>query len=448
MTAYQHFEQLDFKNTRQAIYQNPPSLAHIYLNNLNDCAELILNESPDQYTLFETQFQARLKQLDEFPASVLKGFVASEIRLQWAFTAIKYKHNWQAFWLMRRANRIIDKNLKAEPQHPLYLRSSGLLNIVLDLVPDNNKWLLNFFGMSGDFELGYRQIEKSLIIDDKKWQSEAQLIKLLIDSYLLELDSNQPPLGQAPLYQYVSGLLYNKQHKASEAISAFKNLPHHIAVRPYLMAEAYFNNGDYKMAIPHYQEYLQNELAKNYKKDTQLKLGLAKWFISEKRMDGQSYFDLAANIENEETEVDRNAANLLTQLNDMPLELLKLRFALDGGNYTKAKTLINSIEQLTLSPYQQLEFLYRKARYFQLINDLELAIDYYSKVIEQGANFEEVYFVPYSFLQLGKVMMERKQNEEAIIYLEKVLAFKDYSYKQSLDIKAKIALKSLDRPND
>ena len=64
-----------------------------------------------------------------------------------------------------------------------------------------------------------------------------------------------------------------------------------------------------------------------------------------------------------------------------------LRYALDGGNFTRAELIIDQIEERDLTTIQLLEFNYRKARYFQLNQQLSKSITYFLEVIEQGEKF-------------------------------------------------------------
>ena len=438
---YALFEDLRFEETRMALADLPPTPYHIYLANLNDCADLILNESAAKYKNLKEQYEARLDLLKDLEEDAERNSIISEIRLQWAFIAGKYGDNWNAFWTLRKALKTIEENIEDYPDYELNLKTIGLLNIVLDLVPDNRKWLLNVFGMKGNFELGYTQLRQVDAIETK-------VILSLINTYILE---EQVQIGFAEnkaLYHYLAGLIYSKHHNAKSAIKAFEQLNTNISVRPYLLAEAHFNQGDFENAIPLYLTFLENEEFVNYKKDAYLKLALAHWFIGKTEEEARVYLDLAKSINKSDTEIDRNASRLINQVESMNKEMLMLRYSLDGGNFHSALELINALENEDLSDYEQLEFTYRKARYFQLSDQPDKAIAEFKFVIEKGQPFREAYFVPNSYLQIGKTYEDIGKPNTARMYYQQVLDFEDHTYKQSIDLKARISLTKLDQPND
>lgn len=438
---YALFEDMQFDKAREALSKSVISLKNLHLASLNDCADLILNEGDEKFQLLEEDYFKRLKALDQLPENAGKNFVASEIRLHWAFIAGKYGENWTAFWTLRKALRIINKNIDEYPHYQPNLRTIGLLNIVLDLVPENRKWLLNVFGMKGDFELGYSQLSQV-------HESENEIILSLINTYVLEKEVSTQFYKDKAIYHYLAGLINNKQHKAKEAINSFNQINSELLVQPYLLAESYFNNGNYATSIEYYLSFLDKPEFINYKKDATLKLALAYWFGENNIPLSEAYLEKAKGIEQSETEIDRNAAQLIDKVEESNKDLLMLRFILDGGNFQKAAELIALIESTSLTAYQQLEFNYRKARFYQLTKDLEQSIKYFQFVIEQGSDFEELYFVPNAYLQIGKVHQQLNQFDKAEKYYQLVLEFENHTYKQSLDLKASIALKELGLLND
>lgn len=439
--AYKLFEQLKFEEVRTELANLPPTPYNIYLANLNDCADLILNEGRERYKRLNKEYDNRLDLLKDLDESAEKNAMLGEIRLQWAFIAGKYGDNWSAFWTLRKAQRTIEKNIDEYPHHMPNLRTIGLINIVLDLVPDNRKWLLNVFGMKGNFELGYEQLSQAETNENKN-------ILALINTYILEEKVKTEFPNDKALYYYLGGLINSKQHHAQAAIQSFQLLSDKIAVRPYLLAEAHFNNGDFENAIPLYLAFLNNEEFINYKKDAYLKLALAHWFSGQNEILALEFLEKARTIDKTDTEIDRNAARLINQVTSMNKNLLMLRYSLDGGNFNKALDLINELEKEEISDYERLEFTYRKARYFQLSNQTEKAISEFKIVISQGEAFREAYFVPNSYLQIAKIYEQIDQSGEARMYYNRVLDFEDHTYKQSIDLKARIALTKLDRTND
>ncbi len=83
-----------------------------------------------------------------------------------------------------------------------------------------------------------------------------------------------------------------------------------------------------------------------------------------------------------------------------------------------------------------------KARLAHKMGDLEQARLLYIKTIEK-AESNHWYFAPNSCLQLGYIYLKLNETEKAKFFFKKTTEYKRHEYKNSIDNKAKIALKSL-----
>ena len=204
--AYEYLLNLEFEQTRMHLSSKAILTPFdLYTANLNDCTDLILNEDRTQYEKYKIRYQNRLNQLEGLPKEPIKGFVASEMRLQWAFVAGKFGNNWNAFWHLRKALINIEDNISEYPDYLPNYRTQGLLNMVLDLVPNNRKWVLNFFNMTGDFEEGYEQLRNSTSISSP-FSEESKGILALIDSYVLEQLVKIDLTQEKAIFRYINGL--------------------------------------------------------------------------------------------------------------------------------------------------------------------------------------------------------------------------------------------------
>jgi len=439
---YQSFLSLNFEQTRSLLStSNNLQFSNIYLDNLNDCAQLVLNESLAQYEAFENRYEDRLSQVRNLPEGPERGFLEAELRLQWAFIASKYDNNWSAFWTLKRALNRAQENIDNYPEYQLNYRTLGLINVVLDMVPENRKWLLGVFGMRGNFELGYEQIKSTLALDSQ-WTNESKIILALIDSYILEAEVDIEDLPNQSLFAYVKGLAANKQHNAKVAIEHFALLQDEISIKPYLMAESHFLNGDLNEAYRAYTNYLKKD-NNNYRKDALLKSGLILWFQSGDMKSALPYFEKANETKETNTEIDRNAAVILKNIDEKDLAVTKLRYYLDGGAMSNAKAIIEQMDSLDLSAYQRFELGYRKARYHQINGDFSEAQTLFLEVIEQGSPYEGSYYVPNALLQLGRLNEKRGDADMAKLFYQRVLEHDEHPYKESLDLKARIAISGL-----
>ena len=101
--------------------------------------------------------------------------------------------------------------------------------------------------------------------------------------------------------------------------------------------------------------------------------------------------------------------------------MLELRYLIDGGNYQSASKLADQLTTLALSATEKAELTYRKARIAQLSGDKSMAIVQNEQVIHAKDLGTDNYYIPYSYLQLGKLYEDSGQFEKAQSYLKKQL---------------------------
>lgn len=340
----------------------------------------------------------------------------------------------------------IQDNIERYPEFELNDRTKRLLDITFAIVPKENQWIVNLFGMKGDFQKGIQSLERISLFDDH-WGTEAQMMLKLINAYILE-DEYEKRLNNTAFENYIEGLYLLKQHDPANAAKYFKTLSDDIPVRSYLLGESHFLQGEYQQAKTFYKSYIQSSLGSNYVKDAYLKLALSEWFKYEKNQKVIEYLDLAKAIELAQTEIDKNAKRILANIDVSRIEMLELRYLIDGGNYQSASKLADQLTTLALSATEKAELTYRKAIIAQLSGDKSMAIVQYEQVIHAKDLGTDNYYIPYSYLQLGKLYEDSGQFEKAQSYLKKAIEAEAHPYEQSVRIKALNRLNELNHLND
>ncbi len=448
-----HLLNLDFEETRLATVNSKVPM-DLYYANLADILELILLESDERFDELEGNESIRLKTLKNLDkASQWSAFVEAEIKLQWAFVKFKYGKEWDAFWGLRSAYRWAKSNAEDYPNFEPNKRTLGVLNIIFGSVPSKNQWLMNLFGLRGDILTGLNQLNAT-DIDYPELAIESKLILGMANAYLLEDFSSaigfieKSEAGNEPLFRYVKSLIYSKAHKAIVSRELLSNSQKHFPIHDYLIAETYFQAGEYQKAIRHYEHFLTSFSGKSYIKDAYLKLSIS-YGLSGDIATYRQYLARSRNEGYEDSEIDKNAAKVAKTLDTQNPTALRIRFAIDGGFYQKADSLITILDKKKdLSEYEKLELAYRKARLNHLQGKTQKAEVYYKQVIGSAELISETYYGPNSFLQLGYLMKDNGEIESAKMYFNEVLSFKKHPYKTSLDSKAKIALKQISQKGD
>lgn len=455
--AYEQVLGLSFEKNRESLTKQHIAgfpYANIYLQNLNDVLELVFTENENQYEALKNKESERLDLLDELNSdSPYIGFVRAEIKLQWAFVKLKFGHTWSGVWSLRRAFKTIEDNIRQHPEFKLNYKTMGLLHVIFGAVPDHQQWVLSILGLEGDVALGLQEIEE-IHKADNLFNTELSLISALIESYLLENhkaalsrldnDSNEEKsLAEA----YITSLILMKSHEAKKSAVILKKAlgqnQNDLYLFHYLLGEAQFQGGDYYNAGQNYSAFLAGFQGSGQKKDAMMKLAMCDLFLNnDLAFFNRTWADAAA-MKNSEAEADKNAHKILSAKALPNFDLLKIRFAIDGGFYTYADSLVTAIDLDKIKPYEIFELDYRKARLAHLQGDFDLALTHYYKVISNAERLPETYFVPNSFLQIGYLKLEQGDKEQAKMYFNKVLEFKDHPYKNSLDSKAKIAIEAI-----
>lgn len=442
---------LDLKLTPGQTPVQPTSeedLRDIYYQNLHDVFYLIFFESDSAFQVLSKFEEDRLNALESFKnESRWNDFFQAEIKLHWAFIKLKQGEEWGAFWSLRSANKSIQENLEKHPNFNLNQRTYGLVNILFGVTPENYQWIFNLFGMKGSVKEGIQLLNNSQNTETV-FGLETAIILGMVYSHLLEDNVRAPgfiaqhQLSSTTLASYFQGIILQKSHKAEAARGLWLSNDLSIPFRDYLIAESYFQEGKYELAIDYYNQFLSAFTGDNYKKDAFLKIALSNKFLGKIEAYGQ-YVSKAKESQSNSSEVDQNAQKLIDEIETLNFKMLQLRYAIDGGYYERAEQLLSALLDEGLNDSEQVELLYRQARMAHLQKNYELAIEYYEQVVESDRLIEGSYYVPNAYLQLGYLQQSLGNMEEAKSHFEQVLAFKKHPYKSSLDNKAKVALSLL-----
>lgn len=458
-TEYERILNLDFGSTAQLNAATTIPNFDLYLENLKEVTSLIFSEDRESFELLRKNEKIRLRTLKDLEtASPYNDFIRAEIKIQWAFIKLKFGEQWNGVWALRSAYKIITENIEAYPEFQLNYKTLGLLHVIFGAVPDRYQWVLGIFGLEGDTREGLNELY-GLMDDRSVFHKEIVVISALIESYLMENHQAATLLIEADsnnithLERYALGLVLMKSHqsaKAGQLLEASLTSLDDSEARPlftYLLAETQFQAGNYQEALKNYDFFLRSFKGINQLKDASFKAGLCAMFIGDQRQSGL-YFAEARQRDKTDAEVDKNAQKLLDTKPFPDPVMLQIRFSIDGGFYTLADSLLNAINIDDFEPYQQFELIYRQARLNHLQGRYDKAIGYYRQVISKEEKIPENYFVPNSFLQLGYLQQSLGNKDMARMYFERVLTFRRHPYKNSLDSKAKIALKGLNTSDD
>lgn len=436
----------------KTLLKKTESPQQVYVASLADVLELLITEDDTKFTQYESEFTSRIDQLSKTkPTTADALFATAELRLQWAFTYLKFGHEFDAAWNIRQAYLTVQECKKKFPEFTPIKKTSGVLEVMLGSIPEKYQWVINLFSMSGSVENGLQELRQTQT-ENPSLAFETALLYYLTQGFILQQTSvaasgfdsliQQHPENRLALF--LGGCVAIKNSQSEKALAYFTDLKKQtdglpIAYASYQLAEVYLHKGEYKLAIASYKKFLSNYTGQNYVKDAHYKIGVCHW-LSGHSKDAEFYFKKAKTAGNESTEADKYATRSLAENTYPNIKLSKIRYATDGGYYAEAETIASTVTDKDLpSKKEKIEFTYRKGRLYHKKESFTEAKLHYTETITTSVN-DAWYFAPNACLQLGYIYLEEQNPEEARKYFEKALTYKKHEYKNSIDSKAKSAL--------
>jgi tetratricopeptide (TPR) repeat protein len=147
-------------------------------------------------------------------------------------------------------------------------------------------------------------------------------------------------------------------------------------------------------------------------------------------------------LDDAKSEEDKQAFLESTSKQIPDTNLLRARLLFDGGDFKKA---VSRLLELTIQG-RNLAFIseraYRLGRSYQMLKRNDEAISWFNIAIINGANLPE-YFAASAAYNSGKIYLAQGKLMDAKTMFLRVTKFPNHPYKNSLDAKAKTALKKL-----
>ena len=437
--------------------RDPHNGIAIYLRSLAQTTSLLFSEDLEHYERFKSGENAYLKllQSNNQPSSPYHKFCIAEIKLQWAFTKMKFNDEVSAALSTKQALGLLNENLKSFPTFVPTKKSLGLLTILIGAIPNSHAWIASSLGFKGNIGAGMQMIQE--VIDSKTiYFQEACLIKIIAEQYILNRDSNMESMKELYmrypnniLYGYVYASILSKRGMSNQALTLIETISQDdiYVVLPfidYLHGDLLLQQGKYVAARFYFNRYLATFKGKNLIKDATYKLFLSYWLMEDDAT-AMSYWKLIPTVGQITFESDKYAQKIALS-NELPnKQLAKLRLYTDGGYYTKAFEIYNATNLSDLTTKKdKIEYYYRAARLYQKAGRQNECIQYYLKVISLSSeNKNNYYFAPNAALQLGYMYVQLKNHIQARAYFHQAIAYRNHEYENSIEQKAKIALSEI-----
>jgi tetratricopeptide (TPR) repeat protein len=450
-TSYESALNLNFNSNKSP---EGVSIQQAYVDGLREALELLITEDKTNFSIYEDRFENRLQRKWSGKPEAIQ-FLEAELHLQWAFVYLKFGHEFDAASHLHEAHKIAQRCRKKFPKYIAIRKTTGLLEIMIGSVPDKYSWLLNVLGMKGSVSRGLHDLDM-VINSDSPLAFETKMLLAIVHGFVFQ----KPDVGMNEVTKLLDGKTSKRSLLLLGAVMAIKNANSNTAqtlltsltqtdgsalsYTNYLQGEILLHQGEYERSIHSYEIFLEQWKGANYIKDAYYKIGLC-FHLQNQSERAQKYFELAKENGQSATEPDKSAERTLSE-KDLPnIVLSKARYAMDGGYYEKAFSILSLIKDNDLKTRKdQVEYYYRKARVEHKTNHIAGAKLFYKQTIDM-AQSEHWYFAPNSCLQLGYIFASEKNENEARAYFEQAISYKHHEYKNSIDTKARSALNEMKR---
>ncbi len=353
-------------------------------------------------------------------------------------------------------NRVIEDH----PQFKAALKTIGLLNSGFGSLPNTYQKLVRFLGYETSMDKGVSMLEEFIKHEDIKpeWILLQKEAAFYLASIHLYLKNDKPKAWEMiaeltvdyktnPLSAFARVNFADKCKKNEVVISTIEELmkdEEHEDI-PFL----WFMLGKAKLqrldpdASAYLLKYIETHEGSSYVKSCYQKLAWHALILGDEK-GSNTYFDKIKEHGNDHLEEDAQALKASNSGLSPHPDLLKTRLLFDGGYYKNALFIIRPFNSRDFdSDLLKTEYLYRKGRIYDALEDVELAEAFYLEAMEQGEHLS-TYYASYSALYLAEIH-ERNQNpSKAKVYFQRATSFSDNKeYRKSIEHRAKNGLERI-----
>ncbi|CAD5281149.1 MULTISPECIES: tetratricopeptide repeat protein [unclassified Imperialibacter] len=431
----------------------PSSPEKAYLLNLSDFLQMIYTEDDSFYENYLSNLHERRTWIEELSdGDARKAFYLADMKLQEALFKIKFGDYLSGLYSLMQVHNQIDELQNRDDKILPFLKSSGVINILIGLTPEKYEWAIRLIGLQGDIARGIEQLTR-LSSSNSPLADEALIILGYFYAYPLHEPAKATALflqtlekqPNSTLAHFMLATSLNKAHKGEQALAILSKIPagqqKKLAPVYYLFGDLYLEKMDMAKAREYYAMFIQSCNGESFKKDAMSKIA-ASYYLENDTPSANSWSEKAAKMQRSTTEPDRNADVFLTEINQYPIPLLKARLLTDGGYWKEAQGQLSVAKPSELDGKWLCEYYYRLARLYHLQGENFEAIPHYQQALKLSER-QPWYMGANAALQLGLIMKNAGKAKEAKGYFEKAMAFDNHPYKASIDSSAERELARL-----
>jgi len=461
--VYNHFLDLRLREEPEILHSkefasDENKALQVYIKNLGQVLDLLLVKDEDKFNTYQKNERLHYQMLEKLNGdNPFVAYLKIELKLHHGLLKLRYGDRITGAFSLIQAFRLINNYEKTYTDHPYTLKTTGLLNVIISLFPDQLNWLLNIMQVHPDITKGVSYL-KELSQSTSIFRREGSLLYALSLSYythnageaLVLLKNKSDEFDNSLLYKYLYGLISIKNRNNLSALQHFDSCLNfgrdylQVPLINYYRAESYLKELNFNRAAYLYKVYLEKPDGDEYIKDSYYKLyNLAVLFhIPDQNINVYKNGVLTEGSLN--TASDNYAYTRIVNNYHPDETLFKSRVLFDGGYYKRSLEILESQGPETFSGIEEVsEYLYRYARNYQQLDETSVAVEYFNKVIAvEGA--ESYYFWGNSLLHLGNICIVTGEPEKAREFYKEALRYKGEEYRNSIRMEAKMGLKKME----
>lgn len=465
-TAYNELLRLEFTAAINRIesqkIKEPENVVYCYLYSYIDFLEALISEEEQNYKAFKEKYADRESELQKTNnKSPWKLYTLGQLNLQSAFISLKTGDYLKSAVNINRAYKLFIENNQKFPSFTPNKAGLGLVHVLIGSVPESYSWIPGLMGIEGNISQGLKEL-RGVLSDTHAYPylfDECMFLYTFITFNLAPAEENIKPLNalilsekgrtqtaKSPLLIYaVSSFLFN-QGKNDLALDLLVNRPvskstYSFHYLDYLTGIGYLNKLDRKARI-YFLKYVSQFKGKNYIKSAYQRIAWS-FLIDGDTAQYLRYKSRIGIMGNAQFENDKEAQNEYLNNSLTPnRDLLEIRLLFDGGYYSKATEIAESLKVKNLSGLQKTELNYRIGRLAHKTGNIAKAKEFYMLTYNMGKQYP-VYYAANALLNLGMIYEDEGLPGRALWYYKECLKMEYTDYRSGIELKAKSGINRL-----
>ena len=442
---------------RQELTTNPGNLTAVFLSDYHDFFILIMNGSKADYNARKVNLEKRIGFIEKGNrSSPWYNISKAGIYLHWALVYLRMGENYKAATTFRKAYLLAKDNQNKFPSFQQNKMFLGIGEAVVGTLPDEYKWIASLFGMKGNVNRGLAKLTSFInaTTSNDLFHDEAVLFHCYLKFYLQSkqdevwryINSSQFPTQGNALNSFVKANIainYRKADAALQTLQAVQNTKAYnmFPAFDYEMGSALLLKLDNK-APTYFTKFITRDKGNLFVKDAYMQMAQS-YYLQGNQQKASYYRQQIKSQGSTTTDADKQAQRFASGSIWVAAPVLKARYLIDGGYYSRALEILNeeNVESLP-TVADKLEYNFRMARAHDELNQDTKAVQYYQTTIAEGRNRKE-HFAARAALQMGLMYERMGRTQDAVTMYKDCLSMKDHDFQSNIDQQAKAGLNRL-----